>query len=292
MLLKPVRPRSPIFFPKELIANESSLLKEFRRIERGHKVIAVRADILYYVLPPPLKQAPVFYDKSVGIWRYQFGKPFYDAPSGTVTFGPNQWPPVERLYRGLRAAKIHLDNAAFAKIVKRLGEVATHMNALVELSPLSRVDLQVEADYEVETYSPGNRNVDWMFRCETGKPILLEVKNRVKDQLELKQAPSEGAISKVLSSPSSNYSWLFASIVEKFQPSLSNERLQGVWIEKRMKLSYEGVSKYFHSLDAQRVHFAIFGNEGDDAAIFIRHEIDKEYLLNFFKLVESGRFFF
>lgn len=155
------------------------------------------------------------------MWRYEFGETIDRLPGGRVAIGTQQFPEVRWLFTGVLAAHNRLTDDEISVIQSKLRTPSKHQDALAELAPLSRIPAEATAEYEVTGFSPGNRTIDWMFSKESSPPILLEVKNRIKDLIlhlgEAAESSAHGADE--APEPTTDAEALFRDTLEKFSPS-------------------------------------------------------------------------
>jgi hypothetical protein len=285
----------PVCVPKEFYNQISNLLSIFEALETDQKTSRFSAKILYDLLPESVKNSPVFFEHISKTWRYELESVYDRLPNGLVAVGTPLWPPVQRLYEGVLAAKVHLKSEDAQKIISFLAG-KKHLDYLAELTPLAKLSDNTKAYYEVTEYGSGNRTLDWLFEplSISNRRILLDIKHRQRDLInQMKQAAhNEVDEDSVLAQPIMDFDSLFKNTVEKFQPRLKQEILQGIWIHSYITLDEQELLTYFEGIDSGKLHFVIFNDGEKDATVLVRDSSDKDYLLNFFNLTETNRFLF
>jgi hypothetical protein len=123
--------------PEQLYRELSTLVDRFEALNRAGHPSPIPASELAALLPPELRQCPVFLCSLAGTWRYEYGEPIDDLPYETVVFGTDQCPPVEQLYRSLAAAVNHLSHPDLEKVIQRLGLREKHQEVLADGSTRS-----------------------------------------------------------------------------------------------------------------------------------------------------------
>lgn len=240
------------------------------------------------IVPEQLTHAECFLDGMTGLWRYEFGLP-YDIADELI-WGTHMWVPVRCLFVALGCACSRLSGGKRDSYLARLADPRRHQANLVEMAPLSKVDLAVPAEFEVAGLGVGNRTVDWVIGPYEHRAVLLDVKRRTADfiaQFE-DMVPGDAAVPK----PDHDPMLLFRSVEQKFVPADACSRLQGVWIATDIKQDEEALVRCFDQLDADKVHFAIFGDWETDVYVLSRRPEDETYLLGLFHAEKSSRFTF
>ncbi|MGD0038497.1 MAG: hypothetical protein ABSC53_14520 [Bacteroidota bacterium] len=251
-----------------------------------------KAEDLFSILPRELKIAPAFFLVLINKWCYEFGEVFDRMPRNHILLGSEQFPQIEYLYLGLRAADKYLSRVQLLSFLQRLAHPAKHLIALGELTPLVRISKTVTPTYEVEGYGNGNRSIDWLFEPKEGVPILMDVKYRIVDLLQHmnQMIPEIDDGKSALSTPEIDPESLFKDTIEKFIPRSTKIYLQGVWIHSHIKQEKAKLQSCFNNLDPQRLHFAIMSRWEGNAYILCRDEVDIEYLYKFFDLTPKNEF--
>jgi len=232
----------------------------------------------------PRELTPFFCPKTRKI-RYEFSEPYLLKKKKKFVYGSNMCPPIKTLVTALSIAKSRLPPDQAQAYEKRLANPDKHIDYLSEMLPISRVDSKTPVSYGVQAYSPGNHDIDWKIAPPGERIILLEVKNRMNDLVELIDS---GQI------PSHEVSSLFRSTEKKFLPTNPDERLQGVWVYTEVRQEINELHEAFQKLDREKIHFIILGyHENDDETyILTRRPEDQDYLKEVFKIVHKNRFTF
>ena len=247
---------------------------------------AQEAQTLVQLLPSPLIDSPGFLDMSTDLWRYEFGEPF--ILNDQLIFGTHMFLPVNELL---------LANGAFARWVplgKRAAYLAVlnspdkHPVALAEMMPVCRLPFTLEVVYEVPGYGPGNRTVDWALQAG-GRLILIDAKSRTTDFIQ--QACNAGQNGE-MPVPEHDHKLMFKSIEGKFNAADPDVQLQGAWITTHITQNCVEIDNAFAALDPTMVHFALLGDWRSDVSLLVRREADRKFLLDFFNVTQSQRFFF
>ncbi len=277
-----VLPRVPPLFVGALASLPERLEASGR--ERGMS----SSDVSHIIelVPAALRLAPCFLDRSTGLWRYYYGLPI-DLPENQVVVGTNIFVPVDRLFEVLACAEHRLSSAALDIYLQRLQDASRHQDVLAEMAPALRVDPRVVMEFEVPGQAVGNLTIDWLISPTGFPPILLEVKNRIRDLIEYLAQLARG---EPISAPAHDASLLFRSAVEKLLPSDPAVRLQGVWIITELKQEESELEDTFAN-NASLLHFAILNNWEPDGYLLTCDGVDRRQLLDLFRLQESRNSF-
>ena len=244
------------------------------------------------IAPEAIRSSPCFLDRLTGLWRYEFGEPL-ELSGDTEVFGTHMYHLVDRLYDVLACARQRLNSGQLVPYLARLADPKKHADLLVEFAPILRLAANVQTDYEVSGYGDGNSTVDWLIRPTEGPPILLDVKNRIKDLLEslTRTAAGERAPDGTAPIPAHNPDLLFRSVEQKFRTHPPAEMVQAIWIRTDLKQEETELSA-FRRLDPSKVHVAILGDWSDDVHILANDLAAKEHVMRAFRISESPRFVF
>jgi hypothetical protein len=201
---------------------------------------------------------------------------------------------VDHLDDVLTCAKQRLKSDQLTTYLARLADPKKHADFLLEFAPILRLAADVQTDYEVCGFGTGNSTVDWLIRPTEGPPILLDVKNRIKDLLEslARMAAGERAPDGTAPSPSHDPALLFRRIEQKFRAQHPREFVQAVWIRTELKQELEALRHAFEALDSGRLHVAVIGDWHNDVPVLANSEAAKEHLIRVLRVAESGRFVF
>lgn len=240
-------------------------------------------------VPNKLRHALCFEDRLTGLWRYEFGEPYYLERLNRLLWGTHMWVPVAYLRRALGCLLPRVPLEKQGAFLARLDNEQKHLDVLSEMMPLAQIGADVSADFEVTGYGNGNRTIDWRFRPAGNRDILMDVKRRSIDLIRQLDRLTDGEASK---GPDHDPAVLFRSIENKLVRADPTNRLQGVWIATEIKQEGAELAEAFQNLDPDKVHFAILGDWEQDALILARREEDQMFLLNIFGLTQSTRFTF
>lgn len=273
----------------ELIGAKDTLL---RRLEADAQAAGMSdQDIaaLITALPSNLHRALCFEDNLTGLWRYEFGEPFYLKQLKQLLWGTHMWVPVTHLRRALDSLLNRVSADKQRAFLARLDIRQKHLDVLSEMIPLLNVGRDVAADFEVAGLGNGNRTVDWHFGPIDGREILMDVKRRSIDLIRQLDQLTPGQTSP---EPDHDPAVLFRSVAKKLVDADPATRLQGVWVVTDIQQEGSELADAFQNLDPAKVHFAILGDWERDVHILIRREEDRAFLLNAFGLQQSARFTF
>jgi len=277
--------------PLEFILERSHIGGVFREIAAKLGHTDQRAERLTRILPESLRTAPVWRDRLTNLWRYDYGPPYDALPGGQLVLGTTQSPEVRSLYRSVHAAESRLGSEELLKWLARLPDPAKHVDVVVEMRPVVGLAASANAHFEAG-HGEGNKTIDWLVEPKAGRPLLLDVKNRITDPLDhLRQVMPAMQAGRNPGKPNApDPSALFRNTVEKFRPESRLAQLQGVWIHTEIKQDRNRLTAYFRGLDASRLHFAVLADWDDDATILVRDESDAPYLEKVFGVMGSSRF--
>jgi len=276
--------------PRQFCLEISDLRSAFIRVAEETGIPTQDAEKLFEPLPRPVQQAPAFHDRITGLWKYDFGAPI-DIGSHIIIGGGGMFPLVRHLVAVIKIAKKRLDAEQLRHFMKRLAIPLKHEDALAEFSALFFMRDDVQAAFEVEGLGIGNRTVDWYIQSRGALPILLDVKNRVRDLIEGLHDLAEGSFT-VVPPPQHDPRLLFVDTAEKYRPESPTRQLQGAWIITELMQERSHLHQAFDSLDPARLHFAVLANWSQDAYVLVRNGIDQNLITSTFGIVHSDRWVF
>lgn len=251
------------------------------------------ARTLFAEFPSRLRRADCFYDKLVKLWRYEFGAPFH-CGYGRRLLGPHVWPEVRHLVRVAKLARALLTPLQRQDFLQRLNIPEKHPHALAEFLPVLSLSLGTAAEFEFRT-GAGKRDVEWRLAPSVGRPILIEVKHRIRDIIELgtRMMAGERMGDGRAPQPSHDADLLFRSVERKFLENDPAVQIQGVWIDTPLKQEESELAQAFERLDGERVHFAILGGWQGSVQSIARPDVDTARVLETIGRVhEPGSFAF
>lgn len=232
-----------------------------------------------------------FLHRITNLWCYELEGAHNLQKTKKLLWGSHIWPPVATLMKALHCAyaqlfKVKNEKDKFREYVQKLSDpknASRHRDFLVEMWPLLRVSEQINTEFEVQGYGLNNTNIDWLLKLPT-RLVLIDVKNRIDDLYSQMDKPDP------TKAPQHDPSLLFRSLERKFNFGDPDVRLQGVWIVTQVKQNSKKLHDAFNKLDKGKVHFAILGDDKEDAHILTRRDEDKSQLIELLKLVPSMRF--
>ena len=278
MLIKQVFPG----VVQELSDMKSCLISEFKSTNTAPENI----DSFISWFPNDLLAAKCFLCRLTGLWRYEFGLPSTLDKTKKLLWGTPMWPPVNTLLKVVLNAHLKLPQAKLEIYLQRLTDLKKHQDALVEMIPTFRINYPIQIDFEVTGYASGNKTIDWKIGPIENRQILLDVKNRNKDLYEMMDRENTEA------PPQHNHSLLFSGLEDKFLHANPDQSLQGAFIFTSIMQESKKLHDAFNQLDSSKIHFAIIGNEKDDAYVLTRRPEDEIFLRKIFTLKPSERFTF
>lgn len=280
--------------PAVLVGELSTVPEILGRIARASGLMGEEAATVVRLCPRAIAEAPCFLDRRTGLWRYEFGLPFADLPGAGTVLGTHMFHPVDHLFLVLRCASERLPDEKLASYLLRLADPNKHEDLLVEFVPIVRLPRDVAVEYEVPGYATGNQTVDWRIAPESGRAVLLDVKNRTRDLMEglARIGLGERSPSGTGPAPAHDPSILFRSIESKFGRQAPSDCLQGAWICTYLRQEERELHDAFLTLDPDRVHFAILGDWRSDGYILVVDEALRGPVRKLFLITESKRFVF
>jgi hypothetical protein len=261
---------------------KSCLIAEFKSTNTAPKNI----DSFISRFPNDLLTAKCFLCKLTGLWRYEFGLPSTLDKTKKLLWGTPMWPAVNTLLKVVLNAHLKLPQAKLKIYLQRLTDLKKHQDALVEMIPTFRINHPIPTDFEVTGYGPGNETIDWKIGPIENRQILLDVKNRNKDLYEMMDRENTEA------PPQHEHSLLFRGLEGKFLPTNPDQNLQGAFIFTSIKQESKKLLTAFNQLDSSKIHFAIIGDEKEDAHVLARRTEDEIFLRKIFNFKSSERFTF
>lgn len=243
-------------------------------------------------LPSELLSTGCFLDKLTGLWRYEYGVPWAIGLNQSL-YGTWMWIPVKILFSVVQSAISRLSVEQRTKYLKRLADPEKHGDYLAEFLPVLRLSLDTAAEFEVPT-GEGNRNADWRISYPLGRPVLIDVKRRMRDLLEAMKRVDAGekGPSGMGPDPVHDVSVLFRSIENKYSRQDPARQLQGIWVVTEVQQENSELNMAFDTVDHMKVHFAVLGDWDPGIKLLVRREEDYQYLLDIFHEVASDRFSF
>lgn len=267
---------------QELSDMKSCLIAEFKSTNTAPENI----DSFISWFPNDLLTAKCFLCKLTGLWRYEFGLPSTLDKTKKFLWGTPMWPAVNTLLKVVLNAHLKLPQAKLKIYLQRLTDLKKHQDALVEMIPTFRINHPIPTDFEVTGYGAGNKTIDWKIGPIENRHILLDVKNRNKDLYEMMDRENTEA------PPQHDHSLLFRGLEGKFLPTNPDQSLQGAFIFTSIKQESKKLHDAFNELDSSKIHFAIIGDEKEDAYVLVRRPEDEIFLRRIFNLKSSERFTF
>lgn len=243
---------------------------------------ADKIDVLLSSIPLKLLNADCFFDKMTKLWRYEYGLPFTVA-NGKYLYGTHMWPSVRNLFSVLSCAILKLPNRRRRDYFTKLTNLEKHWDTLVEFLPIIRLSEDVSFCYEVPT-GVGNLNADWGISANDGRMILVDVKRRFRDLLELVDRIENGEKDPdgTAPAPTHDVGLMFRSSENKYAQKDPDQQLQGVWIETALKQEEGELQTKFSMLDDSNLHFAIFGGWEPGVKLLSKRSEDFQFLLELF----------
>lgn len=267
---------------QELSDMKSCLIAEFKSTNTAPENI----DSFISWFPNDLLTAKCFLCKLTGLWRYEFGLPSTLDKTKKLLWGTPMWPAVNTLLKVVLNAHLKLPQAKLKIYLQRLTDLKKHQDVLVEMIPTFRINHPIPTDFEVTGYGAGNKTIDWKIGPIENRQIFLDVKNRNKDLYEMMDRDNTEDL------PQNEPSLLFRGLEGKFLPTNPHQSLQGAFIFTSIKQESKKLHDAFNKLDSSKIHFAIIGDEKEDAYVLARRSEDEVFLREIFILKPSARFTF
>lgn len=277
-----------------LVGGLSTVPAVLGRIASANSVSPDEAAMIVELVPRAIAEAPCFLDKLTGLWRYEFGFPIQNLAAAGTVLGTHMFPPVEHLFHVLRCAHGRLQSDELAGYLHRLSDPNKHQDVLFEFAPIVRLSRDVEVKYEVPGCGAGNETIDWRITRQSHLPMLLDVKNRMRDVIEALEQIGRGEQSPAGTGPAPMHdpALLFRSIESKFRRAKPDGSLQGAWIGTYLKQEEGELYEAFRRLDTDKVHFAVLGDWRNDGYILVRGESLRAPVREVLGIEESRRFVF
>ncbi|MBU0462851.1 MAG: hypothetical protein KKD21_14000 [Proteobacteria bacterium] len=249
-------------------------------------------DLLLSSIPLKLLNAYCFFDKLTKMWRYEFGLPFTVGDSQYL-YGTHMWPPVKYLFSVLFSAIRRLPNRKRREYFTKLTNIDKHWDTLVEFLPIIRLSENTPFCYEVPT-GIGNLNADWGITASCGRMILIDVKRRFRDLLEVMDRIENGEQGPdgTAPAPTHDVAFMFRSTESKYAQKDPAQQLQGAWIETALKQEETELQNVFGALDCSRLHFAILGGWKPGIKLLTKRPEDQQFLLELFNESIGDNFHF
>jgi hypothetical protein len=236
-----------------------------------------RAAILLDLIPKPLIDAGCFLDNITGLWKYEFGAPLQLSRGSLLG---TEWKPVAHLVAVVDAVERVLPDRQRRRYLARLADPHAHDVALSEFMPVVWLGHDVACEFEFRT-GQGNKDADWCLRKPGQRPVLIEVKRRISDLIDIAEAAlrSERKPNGHAPQPRHDVNLLFRSVANKFPKTPSSERLQGAWVHTALMQETSELRRAFDDLEPRRVHFAVLGGWERGVLVMTRELEDEATLL-------------
>jgi len=280
--------------PKLICGEVEDLKSAFTIVAAQINISINEVNYLFNILPQALQTAPTFYNRLTNSWCYDFGFPIDQLPGDHVVIGPHMFPPVDRLLRVLSVAYKRIPELKLNRYLQRLAESAKHQDVLAEISPMLRVDININSEFEVPGQGVGKRTIDWLIHPPKSPAVLLDVKCRIKDLIEGLAQIASGKLGPDGKGPAPTHdvTTLFKDTEEKFSQKSPNEILQGVWVVTQLKQERSELKSAFDLLDPVKLHFAVIANWQKEAYILLRKGIQLDSITSLFGIIYSEHFVF
>ena len=258
---------------------------EFRRQELSQQ----GARNMLHLLPSSLEQAPCFLDRLTHLWRYEYGDAINTV--GSRITGTHMYVPVQRLALVLRNAFETLEAAELRNYLRRSEDPQKHQDVLAEFAPVLALHAGARAQAEVTQHGAGQTTIDWMFTLTDGANMLLEVKSRLFDLVQLFDGayPKFSAGQEEVEAPKHDVGRIFASVEKKFKPNDPTSFLQGAWVQTYVAQESGELQIAFDELDDEKVHFVVLGGWEGRGYVLARNDRIKERVFEFLDIVETDR---
>ena len=217
-------------------------------------------------------------------WFYNPGGGVFKGEA--VVIDPTtQWKSVRLLFRAIDIAERYLTLEDQEKMLRNLTQMERrHSDFLEEFVPLSRLQRPARVTYE-PVENELNRP-DFLIECQGVQPLAIEVKNRTSDQADFfKQLEANGYQEELTVPP--NPKNLFNYIEKKFPNCPFEVRAQGAWITMGVAHDENELRKFFDSLEANILHFAILSTGENQAFILARSSDIERFVMNYFNLIPN-----
>jgi hypothetical protein len=278
-------------FP-HVVGATASLQDRLAAEGRNAEITPELVDEIVSALPLKILNSECFFDRMTSVWRYEFGLP-RRVGGNQLLWGTHMWTPVTILLRVLRVAHQRLSAQQRRRYLERLADLEKHEDVLSEFLPVARLADEVSAEFGHLT-GAGGRDVDWRIRAAGHRPVLVEVKNRMRDLLEVADRVEAGERDPdgTAPAPIHNVAILFRGVEDKFRSVEPDEQLQGAWIATDLQQEEVELATAFAALDSTKVHYIILGDWAPGIAVLTRRAADRTMLVELFREQDSGRFTF
>ncbi len=276
----------------KFVGDKASLNKCLENEGKSRGLTFQEIDLLLSSIPLKILNADCFFDKLSKMWRYEFGLP-YTVGNSQYLYGTHMWPPVKYLFSVLFNAVHKLSDRKRRDYFTKLANIDKHWDTLVEFLPIIRLSENTTFCHEVPT-GIGNLNADWGITSNCGRLILIDVKRRFRDLLEVVERIENGEQDPdgTAPAPTHDVGLMFRSTESKYAQKDPAQQLQGVWIETALKQEETELQNSFNALDGSRVHFAIFGGWKPGIKLLTKRSEDKQFLLELFNESIGDNFHF
>ena len=284
MLIEQIRP--------EVVGAKATLDRRLTEEARKRGLTDQEIDLVISNIPRKFLKVNCFFDLSTNMWRYEFGSPFTVA-NNQLLYGTYMWPSVKNLFVVVHCAIKRLPDQQQRDYFAKLSNLEKHWDTLVEFLPIIRLPEDMNVTYEFQT-GINNRDVDWSISASNGRTVLIDVKRRFRDLIELMENYERGKRDPdgTFPAPTHDVSLLFRSTEEKYAPNDPSKQLQGVWIETALQQEETDLNEAFNVLDDTRVHFAILGDWDPGIKLLTKRDKDQQFLLCLFRESVSDRYHF
>lgn len=237
-----------------------------------------RAAALLDLIPNPLANAECFLDNITGIWKYEFGASLQLSAGSLLG---TEWKPVAHLVAVFDAVERLLQGGQRRRYLARLADPHAHDIALPEFMPVAWVAPNVACEFEFKT-GQGDKDADWCLSKAGQRPVLVEVKRRITDLIQIAEAALSGKRKPNGHAPQPRHdvAMLFRSVAQKFPKMDRGNRLQGAWIHTALMQETSELRRAFEDLHPRRVHFAILGGWERGVLVMTRHPDDETAILD------------
>lgn len=230
---------------------------------------------LFELVPSELVVAPCFFDLLTDVWRYEFGAPL--SIDGQPLYGTDCWLAVKNLVLVLDRARRYLRPDQLRGYVARLNrsEREQHTATLAEFLPVLTLSDNTRCEFEFRT-GEGARDVDWRLLHPGSPSLLVEVKRRTKDLVELMQRVYQGERRQNGHAPRPEHDarLLFKSIEKKYPLTEPGGGWQGAWICTALEQDVPDMLEAFGELSPSRVQFVVLGGFSGPIDVIARGDVE------------------
>ena len=284
------------YFPR-VIGGKATLQSRLAAEGRESGLSTQEIEELISMIPLKLLNAGCFLDRLTNLWRYEYGQP-YELEDNRLLLGAHMWIPVKYLFAVICCAKARVPEHGRRRYFARLVNPEKHEDTLAEFLPILRLSEGIAVDFEVPTGIGGRNvfahNVDWGIYDRTGRAVLIEVKSRMRDLLQMAARIDKGERDPngTAPAPTHDVSLLFRSIEGKYAPNDVERQLQGAWITTNVQQEEVELATAFDTLDPSKIHFVILGGWEPGIKLLTRRDEDFQFLIELFREEISDRFHF